>query len=105
MSLSKSVSRLRVIKSGRGVAAVIDSADWHLLRAITEIAYNLVKGNLEVKRGLKSKLRAHGKLINTLADTSLKLEAKRQLLQRHKRKSAKVLTLMVRAIPWLSDSL
>ena len=53
----------------------------------------------------KAKLRVHGKLINTLADTSLTLEAKRLLLQRHNRKSAKVLTLMVKSIPWLSDSL
>lgn len=104
MSIQTSLNDFRVIKQGSTlrVRRVLREADWNLIKAITEIAYNIVKGNVELKRGIKKQLGKYSAAINRIADLKISYDAKKKYLLKNKQ-AVKILKLMIKAVKWLNE--
>lgn len=104
MSVRASLSHLRDIKnkSAAHIKRILKSADWNLLKALTEIAYNVLQGNVDICRSVKKRLRKYYRIINRLADQKVSLEVKKAFLI-GTLNIAGILKLLIRSVGWLKE--
>lgn len=108
MSLQASLHELRIILQGPvgQVRRLLQRADWNLLRALTEIAYNLVQGNVQLTKSQQAKLKRYRRFLAKLGNSKSSL-ASRHLLLTKTRNTPKILKdilrVVVKAVPWLKE--
>lgn len=104
MSLQASLSHLKDIKSksAKRVKLILKSADWNLLKAISEIAFNIVQGNVDLTTSFKRRLKKYARIINRLGDTRVSLAVKKKLLS-STRQISTILKLMIKSVKWLNE--
>ena len=97
-----SMDRMREIaRSEARARKVLKDADWALLKALTEVAYNVQRGNVRLTKTQQRTVNKWRQVINTLADTDVELEKKRELLA--KKTSARAVRSLIRSVPWLRE--
>jgi hypothetical protein len=74
--------------------ALLDTITQDQLRALTEIAVNILRGVLTVTPSYYTKLKKDKKLIRNIGDTSVSLKRKRELLCRRGR----VIVLLLKSV-------
>ena len=62
--------------------AIIEKCDKDIIRAISELAHNTLKGNVQLNKNQLTKLRRYRKQLHHLANKRASLQSKKKVLQR-----------------------
>ena len=82
--LKKHVHLLQTLAKARPAMAraIIQKSDRELIRLLSEIAHNTLKGNVRLTNGQSSKLKRYRKQLHLLANKRASLTNKRKILQK-----------------------
>ncbi len=64
--------------------AILETSDDKLVKALCECSLNLLKGNIPLTDGQKTKLNRHKHILRRLAEKQQSLKSKRELLQQQR---------------------
>ena len=62
-------------------AAIVAGVDNDIIRALSEMSLNVLRGNIPLQHGQKKRLRKHKQTMRSLANRLLSLDTKRRLVQ------------------------